>query len=369
MSFFFQDALLMKRTRDMTQEEEKQESEEKQEVFEDYPDPFYRPPKTSVEAIYKRAGDGYFGLLFRNRISTEKLHAIQLQAWDVNDKKNVCVVKIYDICPRVYQTQNDDCLKERYKKLGSEKIVKNYKFGCGLHALKNLIFMTRLFLQPKKKNLKAIAHDMNKFFVFLHYLEGGTKKEMVNNYSINTWRNRWLDDIPGQQNWLSIWEKDKKTHFDDPPATLQDVKRLKKCIFEGTAFAPNGSRLVLSHTITLGDMNQSKFNQDNIKKKIMDVKDASNDESVWTNGIKKLKEAFDSNEDFVAPLHIYYSYICNGIPGRHWVTVIVRSIEKGTLEIFLIDSSCISFGSGLLLSKNITIMQTLLAELNLLWPG
>jgi hypothetical protein len=235
------------------------------------------------------------------------------------DDKSI-VETLIDLEAKEYTPNRKAKFSEKYKR-SSDSIPPACYFGCGLHTMKNLIYMTRILKAKTKNERDILIDDMNSYAVFLHYIEGKNKKR---NYK--KWNRPWVADSPGRKNWLKIWGRGKKW-FDEPPATFEDTKRLRIAILTGEAFAPKDSKEVLKNAIILG--------KSNVKKK-------SNKKLVWKNGIQSLKRRMKESASFVIPLHIYYTWYDKTFkpqkPIRHWIAVVLRGFKNNNLDIFVVDS-------------------------------
>lgn len=188
--------------------------------------------------------------------------------------------------------------------------------GCGLHTMKNLIFMTKVLDAKTENKRKKAIEKMDDRDVFNHYVNGSKSSE----------------DEGGVSNWVSIWSKGKvgSGHcptFDNPPARYLDTINLRTAILNNNAFAPQGSKEVLNRAIMLGDIDKVSNNQD-----------------VWTSGIKELRECMKKKSHFVIPIHIYYSWKDGSETIHHWMAVVLRGFKNNILEIFVVESGTKGLG-------------------------
>jgi len=299
------------------------------------------------------------GLKFRNGSCSDG--AVKKGTGRFNEKD--ITYAIYDVYTPVLQG-NTQPIAKKLISLGSKEyrpdklaqIDKEYKhvrggfhsmlpacyFGCGLHAMKNLIFMTKILkAKTEAERTKAIA-DMDSYEVFLHYVEGENNEK-----DKNLWNQPWDDDLPGEKNWLTIWSSGKKW-FDEPPATFEDTKRLRIAISKGEAFAPAGSKEILKNAIILGD-----------------VEKTANKKSVWKNGMQSLKRRMKENSSFIIPIHICYTWYDSDYepkkPIRHWLAVVLRGFKNNNLEVFVVESGT----TGMRLNKHKQLVGYILKGLGI----
>jgi hypothetical protein len=229
--------------------------------------------------------------------------------------KNITYV-IYDVDTPV--KQNGYSAVNIWKSYGAKQYFG--KCGCGLHAMKNLIFMTKILDAKTDEERNKAIQSMNSHKVFLDYLEGS----------------KAAGDVGGAKNWLSIWGAGKSGSFhcptfDNPPARYEDAINLRDAIFNGIAFAPTGSKEILKRAVILGD-----------------IEKVSNNSGVWSNGIDELKKRMSEKSCFIIPIHIYYTWYDGSYPVRHWIAIVLRGLKNNNLEIFFIESGI----SGLGLKKH-----------------
>ena len=287
--------------------------------------PFYNPPEISIDELKND------GLNLRSDTKTP----------DKIQGKNGLLCVVYDINTPVRQGDNTYSIWAK-KPLYSSVYAAHCGYGCGLHSMKNLIFMTKTLLEKDAAKRKEIIADMNRHEVFLHYVEGDNKGASTTDRTL--WRQPWIGDEAGKDNWIKIWSSvGKSSHFDDPAALLADTIRLRDAIKTGEAFAPAFSKKVLRHAVILGDINVCAKVVYNLWWSLYGwKKQQSNNSKFWNDGIKDIKMILLNKKHFVIPIHAYYTHPSS----RHWMAVVLRKIVDDKLEIFFIDSDHSGFKPG-----------------------